>query len=167
MLRTLIIMIALLPAAGFADPRPATGILNKDNPLPATIPLQIRTIVGHDFFVGLSTQDSGDHVISGYIRGGEFFRLLVPPGDHVVTITIGQPEDWQGPPQGFGAAANTVNLPLTFAITGRSRRRGHQITLRNRVGSLTMASQQDQTICQLATWQIPNARLRCRIWTCA
>jgi hypothetical protein len=156
MLRALIVMIALLPAAGFAETRPATGIFIKNNPLPATIPLQVRTIVGHDFFVALSDQESGEPVISGYIRGGDFFRLLVPPGDHVVTITVGQPADWQGPQTGFGANAEAVTLPLTFAITGRSRRQGHQITLRIQDGSLMMAAQQDQAICQFATWQDIN-----------
>jgi len=156
MLRALILMIALLPTAGLADSRPVTGILTKNNPLPATIPLQVRTIVGHDFFVALSDQGSGEPVISGYIRGGEFFRLLVPPGDHLVTITVGQPDDWQGPGKGFGTTIDTVNLPLTFAITGRSRRQGHQITLRIQDGSLMMAALQDQAICQFATWQNVN-----------
>ncbi|MDN5569350.1 MAG: hypothetical protein L0G27_11505 [Paracoccus sp. (in: a-proteobacteria)] len=150
MLPALLLSIALLPCAGHA--RPVTGLLAKDDPLPATIPLQVHTGPGADFAVALSDPDNGAPVISGYIRGGEFFRLLVPPGVHDLTIVAGQPDDWQGLQGAFGADAAHVTLPLAFRITDGSRRQGHQITLAMQDGGLRITDQQDQVICQIADW---------------
>lgn len=148
MLRALTLALALLPAAVHAGSRPETGLLAKPSPLPATIPLQVRTVQGHDYAISLTDTD-GAPVIQGYQRGGSFFRLLVPPGRHDVTITAGRAEDWQAG-QGF-ADGMKITLPLDFAIRGE-RRQGHQIAVKVENGSLSVTNLRDQTICQIAEW---------------
>ncbi len=148
MLRILMLATALLPTGTYAEPRPATGLLSKQSPLPATIPLQVRTSKGHDYAISLQ-DDKGSPVISGYQRGGDFFRLLVPPGRHDVTITAGLPKDWQSD-QGFTTGMK-ASVAMDFAIRA-NRREGHQITAKVVNGELRLGDRRDQTICQIAEW---------------
>ncbi len=149
MLRALLLAIALLPTAADAQPRPGTGLLSNSSPLPATIPLQVRTAAGLDYAIALTDRATANPVISGYLRGGEFFRLLVPPGDHAVNITAGSPDDWQGD-QGF-AHGQGVTIPLEFVIRA-GRREGHQITVQIVEGAIRITDQRNQVICQIAEW---------------
>ena len=148
MLRVLMLATALLPTGTYADPRPATGLLSKQSPLPATIPLQVRTSKGHDYAISLQ-DDKGSPMISGYQRGGDFFRLLVPPGRHDILITAGQPDDWQSDQRFTTGLKATV--AMDFAIRA-NRREGHQITAKVVDGELRLGDRQDQTICQSAEW---------------
>ena len=150
MLRALMLVAALLPGAVDAAPRPVTGLLAKNGPLPATIPLQIRTDAGHDFSVALSDPATDAPVISGYLRGGEFFRLLVPPGTHQVTIAAGQAGDWQSVDTGFSDGMQ-AKLTLDFDIRA-DRRQGHQMTVAIVDGGLRVTDRRDQVICQIADW---------------
>ena len=151
MLRAMILAL-LLPISAMAAPRPVTGLLTKGSDLPATIPLQVRASGDRDRAIILQDQDSRP-VISGYLRGGEVLRLLVPPGRHSLVIAAGQPEDWQGIDRLFGEDTEALDMPLTFRIDG-NRRIGHSIVLIYSDGSLSITDRQDRTICQIANWDI-------------
>ncbi|WP_111558746.1 hypothetical protein [Paracoccus sediminilitoris] len=152
MLRALMLVATLLPGAVDAAPRPVTGLLAKNGPLPATIPLQIRTDAGHDYSIALTDPAIDAPVISGYLRGGEFFRLLVPPGTHRVTMAAGQPGDWQGIDTGFSDGTQ-AKLTLDFDIRA-NRRQGHQMTVAIVDGGLRVTDRRDQVICQIADWDV-------------
>ena len=144
-----LIAALLMPAAATAD-RPAAGLLTKESPLPATMPLQVIAPEGRDVVLRLTTPDAGDPVISGYVRGGTFFRLLVPPGRFTVTLEYGR--DWQGPQDGFAEDPGRITLaePLDFGITRGTRRNGHQIRLDLQDDHLVVREVDDQTICDEA-----------------
>ncbi|MFC0200077.1 hypothetical protein [Paracoccus rhizosphaerae] len=146
------ILVLLLPISAMAAPRPVTGLLTKGSNLPARIPLQVRAPGDSDHAVILQDQD-GQPVISGYLRGGEVLRLLVPPGRHRLVVAAGQPEDWQGTDRLFGEDTHALDMPLTFRIEG-NRRIGHSIVLTYSDGSLSITDHQNRTICQIADWDI-------------
>ncbi|TGN68136.1 hypothetical protein E4L95_02435 [Paracoccus liaowanqingii] len=148
MIRVLILM--LLPGLAWAETRPPTGLLAVASPLPATIPFQVRAPEGQDYAIVL-TDPEGARVISAYLRGGSVLRLLVPPGDHRLTVAPGPPEDWQGPEDLFGAPAATLPGPLPFRIAN-NRREGQSITLERAADGLRIGDRQDRTTCQIAEW---------------
>ena len=81
MLRLIALLLTFatsLPA--WAQDRPRAGLMWNRSGLPATLPLVVKTTPGRDHVVFLGDDDNGD-IMAGYIRGGDFFRLLVPPGD--------------------------------------------------------------------------------------
>ncbi|WP_405406052.1 hypothetical protein [Paracoccus sp. Ld10] len=147
MIRLLILLI-FLPMAAAA--RPVTGLLEKTAPLPATIPLQVRAPSDMDHAITLTDAD-GTPVISAYLRGGAVLRLLVPPGDHRMTVASGQPQDWQGLPDMFGTPAVTLPHLLPFRIDG-TRREGQSITLDRDGNALRIIDRQNRVVCQLADW---------------
>ncbi|WP_265500288.1 hypothetical protein [Paracoccus beibuensis] len=151
MLRALILAL-LLPTLALAAPRPVTGLLEKGSTLPATIPLQVRAPGDRDHAVILRDSD-GAPVISGYLRGGEVLRLLVPPGRHRLLIASGRSDDWQGPDRLFGDGTQTLDLPLFFRIDG-NRRIGESIVLTERNGGLRITDRESRTICQIADWSV-------------
>ena len=144
----LLILLMVLPVAATA--RPVTGLLEKVSPLPATIPLQVRAPADMDHAIIL-TDDQGAPVISGYLRGGAVLRLLVPPGDHRLTVASGPAQDWQGLPDLFGAPAIALPQPLHFVIDG-TRREGQSITLSKDGDGLRITDRQNRVICQNAGW---------------
>lgn len=148
---TLIAALLLMPWPALAE-RPPTGLLTKNDPLPATIPLQVRAPKGADYAILLDTPD-GAPVISGYLRGGDVLRLLVPPGDHRVTVAAGDPQDWRGIPTLFDGDRTTLPDPLTFRIDG-ARREGQAITLTQTDDGLRITDQQNRTLCQIADWDV-------------
>ncbi|MBM3604106.1 MAG: hypothetical protein FJX25_04945 [Alphaproteobacteria bacterium] len=153
MIRALILLL-LLPVSALAEPRPPTGLLRNDSALPATIPLQVRAPEGQDQAVIL-TDVQGRPVISGYLRGGSALRLLVPPGDHHLTVVSGPASDWRGLDEVFGPDTQAVALPqaLRFRIED-NRREGHSITLIRDGSSLRLTDRQDRVICQVARWDL-------------
>lgn len=151
MLRALILML-LLPTVACAAPRPVTGLLRNESGLPATIPLQVRAPDGQDYAVILA-DDDGAPVISGYLRGGEVLRLLVPPGQHRLMIAAGPPEGWQGPQDLFGGQTQVLDLPLTFRIDG-NRREGHSIALERHGRGVRLSDRRNRTICQIPEWEV-------------
>lgn len=149
MIRALILMLAMaLPASA----RPPTGLLEKPSPLPATIPLQVTAPEGRDHAILLSDADGGK-VISAYLRGGEVLRLLVPPGNHRLSVASGRPEDWRGRGALFGEDAVAVPGTLPFRIDG-ARREGQTITLTEEDGALRIADRRNRVICQIAEWEV-------------
>lgn len=97
--------------------------------LAATLPLQIKTNRGSDFLMQLREAEGGPAILAAYIRGGEFFRVLVPPGRYSVLFVTGT--TWKGEVEQFGPGSRRFVLdpPLAFRAT-ISRKKGHLIDLR-------------------------------------
>lgn len=96
--------------------------------LPATLPLLIKTNAGADYFLNLRDVERDKVVLAAYVRGGEFFQVLVPPGRFELVFASG--EEWQGETRLFGVNTHVFKLdqPLRFRAT-MSQRRGHMIDL--------------------------------------
>lgn len=143
----LALALALLPGALAA--RPPTGLLDRDTPLPATIPLQVSAPQGRDYAIVLGQTDAP--VTRAYLRGGEVLRVLVPPGRFDLSVGAGNPDDWQGPEDLFGAPPRTLPEPLSFRIDG-ARREGHAIALEITGGALRITAFRNRATCQIADW---------------
>ncbi|MHA3977014.1 hypothetical protein ACW9UR_04950 [Halovulum sp. GXIMD14794] len=105
--------------------------------------MQVKTQPGADYLLQIQPVDTEQPVLAAYVRGGEFFRVLVPPGQYHVMFASGT--DWQGEEALFGPATETFVLdpPLSFRASV-SRREGHLIDLR----IPTDIAVQDIAICQ-------------------
>ena len=130
--------------------RPA-GLLWNQTGLPAVFPLQIKTTPGADYLVILSDVESNTEVLAAYARGGEFFRVLVPPGEFDIRIYYGT--DWQGEEERFGTGAETGTItlpdPLRFSVKGYDRKSGHLIDLRGLIpGAEETAQVKPIDLCQ-------------------
>ncbi|MBA4491192.1 hypothetical protein [Paracoccus sp. S1E-3] len=148
MRRVILMLLCLaLPFMAQAQDRPRAGLIWNRSGLPATLPLQVRSPAGRDHLIVLTPTGKDAPEIAGFIRGGEFFRLLVPPGDWTIRIASGT--DWQDEDTLFGPETTWAALtaPLNFSA-GKSRLNGHVLTLED--GAITVAP---QTICQLPSWQ--------------
>lgn len=126
-LATLLIFVCLATASAAAD-RPQ-GLLWNRSGLPATLPLQVKTDPGRDYVLHLHSTETGTAVLAAYIRGGDFFRVLVPPGEFTLHFAAGT--DWQGETALFGPETRTFELdrPLRFRA-GFRHKKGHLIDLR-------------------------------------
>lgn len=147
-------LIAASPGPAYAAERPQAGLIWNRSGLPATLPLQIRSQRGIDHLVTLSDPETGDEVMAGYVRGGDFFRLLVPPGRWLVTFASGGADGWQGQDDLFGQTTQVIRTaePLSFGA-GVARRRGNVITLEMTDDHTRIADADAQVICQLGRWQ--------------
>ncbi|NHF72795.1 hypothetical protein [Paracoccus xiamenensis] len=147
-MRHAVILLALLltaaPAA--AEEPPRVGLMWKRTDLPATLPLQVQAPPGQDHVVFLHPADGGDAIMAGYVQGGAFFRLLVPPGEWRIRLASGT--DWQGDEALFGPKTEWQELPepLRFAA-GSSRLNGHILRLDD--SNIQAAP---QAICRLPSW---------------
>lgn len=148
MIRSLIAILALTGAAWAAE-RPPTGLLARQGPLPATIPLQVAAPEGRDYALLLG--DPGDPVLAGYLRGGEVLRLLAPPGDHALSVAAGPPDAWRGLPDLFGDGARILPDRIALRIAG-DRREGQALTLSDGDGGLRITDREGRVLCQIAEW---------------
>ncbi|MEM8754688.1 MAG: hypothetical protein AAGF90_17080, partial [Pseudomonadota bacterium] len=125
----LLLALALLANAVSAEERPQ-GLLWHRSGHPATLPLQVKTDAGLDYLLHLRDVETGRIVLAAYIRGGEFFRVLTPPGLFDVMFFYG--EEWRGEASMFGPETQSITLdqPLTFGASVR-RKHGHLIDLRD------------------------------------
>lgn len=146
------LLLVILTATQAMAERPRAGILWNRSGLPATMPLQVRTLPGQDHVVFLIDPDSGEAKMAGYIRGGAFFRLLVPPGTFLLRFATGT--EWQGEEDLFGDETiwTDMDKPLSFGIAGIGRRQGHVVRLIRSDGSMKVVTAGTQTLCQLAMW---------------
>lgn len=129
MKRLLLALMLLGPVAAMAEPRPR-GLMWNRSGQPLTLPLQIRSDPGADYFLTLTRPDAAEPAIAAYVRGGEFFRLLLPPGEWRIALVAGR--EWQGEAALFGPDTRRlgVDAVLGFRATGAARRDGHLIDLR-------------------------------------
>lgn len=113
------------------EPRPRAGLMWNRTGLPAIFPLVVRTLPGRDFFMVLTERATGTPALAAYVRGGAFFRVLVPPGTYDVTFAHGT--GWRGEDALFGPGRETgiyrLDRPLSFEVVGLSRKQGHLIDL--------------------------------------
>ncbi len=132
-LGTCVICVALAGPGGAAE-RPQ-GLMWNRSGLPARLPLQIKTGAGADYLLHLRDTRTGRDVLAAYVRGGEFFRVLVPPGSYELHFAAGT--DWQGEAALFGPGTRRFVLdpPLTFAASA-TKREGHLVDLRD-LGDMT------------------------------
>ncbi|WP_295315806.1 hypothetical protein [Roseobacter sp.] len=110
--------------------RPA-GLMWNRTGLPAVFPLQVQSAPGADYYMTLSDAQTGEAALAAFIRGGGFFRVLVPPGTFDIAFATGQ--KWQGENLLFGLAPQTwrfmLENPLTFEIRDHSTRAGHIVDI--------------------------------------
>lgn len=144
MSRTSFLLLAsvFLASVVAAHERPQ-GLLWHRSGLAATLPLQVKTDPGADYLLHLQDVKTGQIVLAAYIRGGEFFRVLAPPGTFELNFFFGK--DWQGEAALFAPETQSFILdrPLTFGASV-SRKNGHLIDLRGG-GDITI---RDFAFCQ-------------------
>jgi hypothetical protein len=134
--------LVLSAAAGKAEERPE-GLLWNRSGLAATLPLQVKTSPGADYLLRLRDVETGRKVLAAYVRGGEFFRVLVPPGRYDLIFASGI--DWQGEAKLFGPDTQHFVLDPALSFGAKvTRKEGHLVDLRNRE-SITI---RDVAICQ-------------------
>lgn len=150
--RAAVIVAGLLALSlASAAERPVTGLLWRSGDTPAVFPLQVRTRAGRDYHLVLVDAESGTETLAAYVRGGEFFRVLVPPGRYELSFAYGT--DWQGEAALFGPGKDTgkisLSAPLTFGVAGLGRKFGHQVDLRGGTpGAPELAGISAQALCQ-------------------
>ena len=108
------------------------GLVWNRTGLPAVFPLQVKTDAGQDYFLILRDAATGEDRLAAYVRGGEFFRVLVPPGSFTLHFDYGQ--NWQGEGARFGAGADAGRIdlptPQVFETLGAGVKAGHVVDLR-------------------------------------
>ncbi len=137
--------------ADMAHPVPSAGLMWNKTGLPAVFPLQVKTLPGQDYFLTLSDDETGAAALAAYIKGGDFFKILVPPGSYRLRFAAGN--IWQGEDALFGPGEKTdvfeLRDPLVFETRGLGVKAGHIVNLRNRKpGQFAEATLSDQLICQ-------------------
>lgn len=159
-MRLIALLLLLLVQPALAEERPLAGLMWNRSGLPATLPLQVRSQPGQDHVVLLIRPEDATPVLAGYVRGGRFFKVLVPPGDWQIRIASGL--GWQGEAALFGAETQWTTLPepLHFGAIGTSRLQGHVLWLKLEGGRVHVATIAPQTICRLARWDSETRDLR-------
>lgn len=144
-------------AAAEAGERPRAGLLWNRTGLPAVFPLQVKSPEGADYYLVLTSSGSGQEALAAYIRGGAFFKVLVPPGRYALRFASGT--DWRGEEQLFGPDTVVFALPedLEFAIRGAGIKAGHLVVLtRDAPGAGLRAEVTGQFVCQIASLDGPD-----------
>lgn len=154
-----LLFLTILPAAAPAEDRPRAGLMWNRSALPATFPLVVKTPPGRDYVLFVTAPEAGEAAMAGYIRGGEFFRLLLPPGEWRLRFAFG--EDWQGETDLFGPATGWTGMQqaLDFRVLGVNRRRAYVVTLAERDGGMTVAEARAGAECQRLLWDSTD-----RLW---
>ena len=146
----LILCSCLLGTARAEVEQIAPGLVWNRSGLPAVFPLQVKTDEGADYFLILRDAASGEDRLAAWITGGEFFRVLVPPGRFTLHFDYGR--DWQGEETRFGAGpdAGRIDLatPLMFETLGAGVKAGHIVDLRGAGAKPDVAAITGQFICQ-------------------
>ncbi len=130
--------------------RPQTGLIWLRSPLPAVFPLQVKTAPGSDYHLTLVKRETRKVTLTAYIRGGDFFQVLVPPGSYRLRFAHGA--RWQGEEHLFGTGTETheIDQPLRFATRGLGTKAGHLIDLRSLIEQQEASLVVPLAICQTA-----------------
>lgn len=119
-----------IPVGAETSPTRA-GLIRNNTGLPAVFPLQVKTAPGRDHHLALRDVGTGETVLTAYITGGAFFKVLVPPGSYRLRFSYGT--DWQNPDTLFGNGPETgvIDLqdPLVFQTLGPGIKAGHLVDL--------------------------------------
>lgn len=145
-----LLVLLFLPFAALAE-RPHGFAFNRTG-LPATLPLLITSPPGRDIYVELLSPAQAT-VFAAHAWGGEPFRVLVPPGDWLVRLSLGQ--DWQDELHRFGPGTEQIEIPepLRF-FAGFDRRSGYLIDLRGEAVRISARG-----LCQGFTRAQPRGRV--------
>lgn len=156
-----LLFLSVLPAVAFsgaawAEDRPRAGLIWNRSGLPATFPLIVKSRPGDDYALFVTDPEDGAEVMAGYVRGGEFFRLLLPPGEWRLRFAHGR--EWQGEDDLFGAETEWIEVPrpLDFRLLGVDRRRAYVVTLGERDGAVAVTDARAGVECQLVLWDSEN-----------
>lgn len=138
---------------------PPAGLLWNRTGLPAVFPLQVKTLAGQDYYLTLLDAETGAEAMAAYIRGGAFFKVLVPPGVYRLRFAAGNV--WQGEEDLFGPGDKTERFelrnPLRFETRGLGVKAGHIVNLRNRQpGLFAEATLKEHLICQSFRPEFPR-----------
>jgi len=141
-----------------AHPPQSAGLMWNRSGLPAVFPLQVKTPPGQDYFLTLIDESTDNAVLAAFIKGGEFFKVLVPPGVYWLRFAGGYV--WRGEDDLFGPGTNTdlfaLCKPLTFETRGIGIKAGHIVNLlERRPGQLAQVTLKDQFICQFISLELP------------
>jgi hypothetical protein len=152
----LALTLGALPArvtalSGNRDTPPVTGLLWLRSPLPSVFPLQVKTATDRDYHLTLIDSETGQETLSAYIRGGEFFRVLVPPGSYMLRFAVGV--EWHDEDALFGSETQIFELsaPLRFGTRGVAIKDGHLVDLRNLSDTKETAFTTRLSICQIVS----------------
>lgn len=140
------------------DVAPPAGLMWNRTGLPAVFPLQVKTPPGQDYVLTLIDAGTGDAALAAYVRGGAFFKVLVPPG--VFRLRFATGDRWRGEDSLFGRGAKTrvfeLPTPLTFETRGLGVKAGHVVTLpEQKPGQGAQARLKDQLVCQSFRLEFP------------
>ncbi|MEW2913783.1 hypothetical protein [Leisingera sp. JC11] len=142
-------------AAESSAEHPRTGLMWNRTGLPAVFPLQVKTPEGADYYLVLSGR--GGDALAAYIRGGAFFKVLVPPGRYALRFASGRV--WQGEERLFGPDTVVFELPeaLDFAVRDAGIKAGHLVSLtREPLSGGLRAEVKGQYVCQIASLEGPE-----------
>lgn len=161
----LICCVAAVATAGNENALQApqtTGLVWNRTGLPAVFPLQVKTSPGQDYFLKLIDDETDEDALAAYIIGGEFFKVLVPPGTYFLHFSTG--DVWQGEDRLFGPDENTrtieLNHALTFEIRDLATKSGHLVDITNPASvQIAQAVVREQFICQATRTQFRPPRV--------
>lgn len=161
-MRLVLALLALLPLAALASDRPDPGLMWNRTGLPLVFPLQVKTASGADYVVTLTNMETDEPALAAYIRGGTFFRVLVPPGTFRLRFDYGT--GWDSEEERFADQRSfRLKEPLTFETRGIGRKAGHLVDLTDMdLGQDTALAPQvrEQVYCQVSRTEItPNCPL--------
>ncbi|MGB3243844.1 MAG: hypothetical protein WBB25_04885 [Sulfitobacter sp.] len=142
-----------------SQPSPSIGLMWNRTGLPAVFPLQVKSPAGQNYFLTLVDDKTGKDALAAYIKGGIFFKVLVPPG--VFRLKFAAGNVWQGEEKLFGEGTNTqafeLEKPLTFKIRGLGVKSGHLVNILDiERGQIVEARVKDQNICQSLMEVLPS-----------
>ncbi|MFU8866286.1 MAG: hypothetical protein ACNA7O_20515 [Rhodobacterales bacterium] len=98
---------------------------------------------------------------AAFIKGGVFFKALVPPGVFTVSFVTGETSRDEEELFGLGAETQGFTLaePLTFGIRGVSIKAGHVVDISEDLsGEDSEIEVKDQLICQSSRVEFSRAR---------
>lgn len=155
-MRLIAVMLSLfLTSTALAEelPRPKAGLLWNESGLPMTLPLQVVTEAGGpDRAILLQRAESDAAEVAGYVHAGQFFRLLVPPGEWRISIASGT--NWQGRDVLFGPETEIVELPETLRFhAGEAELNGHVLRLTTSDDGALQVTVGPRIICRIPAGQ--------------
>lgn len=122
-------LVSFCPMKSTAETDSKAGLMWQDTGLPAVFPLIVKSNPGSDIYMTLHDPETKQNKLAAYIVGGNFFKVLVPPGTYDIRFAAGA--EWQGEEALFGADTRRFNLhkALNFKVQGLSSKAGHLIDL--------------------------------------
>jgi hypothetical protein len=107
---------------------PPSGEVQRFHSETGIAPLEISSSSGENYVVKLTDADSGEDVLTIFVRGGQTEKVDVPLGNYVVKYASG--EKWYGYKHLFGPSTHYSKADRTFTFSKNgSQVNGYTITL--------------------------------------